>query len=238
MKKLILCVVALLLFQHLFAQKYEFSAHATSGLFNYSGSGASSASFILRNYNSPANNYVNDRYGTKPTISYGFGLQVQHVSKINIIGGLQLAYENRRSSIDLYKDNHIQYQYYIMPPTVGGYNIYSSHVLSINPFIGYRVLSTTKIKLDVDAGLDVAVGLRSYNKGQTDVDDGTTDKVDLSEKGASDLGYRFELKAAYQRYGISAGYYDGIRNYQSGLIGGNTEVYSRMIRFGLSYRIR
>lgn len=237
MKKAFLSILCLLNLTPAFAQRYEFSVHIISGLFNYHGSGANSESFIDKASNGIGSNYVNNPYGTKPTYSYGVAVQVQCVTPVRLLWGMQAGYENLRSSVDLYQDNHLPYTFYTVPPTVAGYNILSSDVFNFNPFLGYRI-KLKQVSVDAVIGLDVAVGFSTHQKGQTKADDGSTDYVDLSWGKELDPTYRFELKASYRRYGISTGYNYGVFNYNGRSLGASSQVFSRMMRMGISYKIR
>ncbi|WP_448697976.1 hypothetical protein ACFGVR_14235 [Mucilaginibacter sp. AW1-3] len=234
MKKTLLIIVCLLTVQGLQAQKFEFSAHLNSGLFYYAGSSARDISFV---WEQGEGAHTNDQYGTTPTISYGFAAQVQYVTKFNLLGGIQMGYQHLRNRVDLVP------QYLLgAPPTSNsqvnnGYAIFDSQTINYNPYIGYR-LTIKKVAVDIDAGLNFDKILHMHENGRTPSASGSDVTTDIERSHpSSDFGYRFELKANYLRYGITAGYDYGLSNYYSGYVGGRPEAYSRMIRFGLSYRI-
>jgi hypothetical protein len=240
MKKTLLAIVYVLTVQQLLAQKFEFSVHLNSGLFYYNGATATHVSFINERYNAEQS-YTNNPYGTKPTLSYGVAGQIQYVSKINLLVGLQVGYQNMRSSVDLYM--HKTPLLGASPsatylPAIGGHTIFSNQSINYNPYIGYRI-KIKRAAIDLDAGLNIDENLRSHENGRTQSDNGPdiTTNSDHNPKPSMDFGYRFELKANYLRYGVTAGYNYGTYNYFSGYAGGRPEAYSRMIRFGLSYRI-
>ncbi len=237
MKKILPLLICLLNVAQLFAQRYEFSVHLISGLFHYNGSGTNRESFIIKPPDKPDWSYVNNVYGTKPTYSYGVAAQLQYITAAKLLWGIQAGYENLRSSVDLYQDSHVPYGYYTLPPTVAGYSILSSHKLNFNPFLGYR-FKLKQVSIDAVMGLDIAVGISTHLSGQTQVDDGSTDYVDRDWGKQLDPNYRFELKASYVRYGLSAGYNYGVYNYNAGFVGASSQVYSRMARMGISYRLR
>jgi len=238
MKKALLTILCLLGIQHLSAQKLEISAQVYSGLFHFSGITTTNVSFINEGHNT-SQNYTNNPYGTKPTFSYGAGVQIQYVSKINLLAGLQMGYNDLRSSVDLYMHKTTAPVTTASSTSIGGYTIFSNQTINYNPYIGYRI-KIKKVAVDVDAGLNFDTNLRSHENGRTQSDNGPdlTTNSDRGHKPDTDVGYRFELKANYLRYGVTAGYNYGLYNYFSGaLADAKVEAYSRMIRFGLSYRI-
>jgi len=228
MKKLLPLIICLLAFQQLLAQKYEFSAQVNSGLFNFSSTYQVTNAYFI------SASGIYRAYGDKPIMSYGAGLQFQWVSEQNFIMGLQTEYQDLRSKFDLhvYIDEPVNIP--LSFQTVNGYVIHSNQVLSIAPYLGYRILAK-KITFDADAGIFTSIGIHQQDTPHMDGNGNDIRVIDPQYKRQSDAGIRFEIKAAYSRFGLSTGYDYGMSNYYSN--NQNNEAYSRMFRFGISYRI-
>ncbi|HAL82439.1 MAG TPA: hypothetical protein DCO83_09520 [Mucilaginibacter sp.] len=232
----------------IFAQKIELSVGANSGLFHYSGNYATPVSYI--NEGQTGNqNYTNNPYGSKNGFSYGGDVQAQYVSKSGFITGLQAGYEVLRSQVAI----NSYHPYYLLIPF---YNIaepsYQTPVksqtylqnqdINVNPYIGYR-LQIKKIKIDLMPGVDIGFNISSYDKGKATGTDGTVYRTDLKRPDApTDVRLKFAVAAYYKKWGLTAGYAHGLKNYVSGnTYINNTEVaevaHSELLRFGLIYRI-
>ncbi|MDZ7878995.1 MAG: hypothetical protein U5L45_15035 [Saprospiraceae bacterium] len=98
MKKITIFIGLLVLSMSLFGQRTDFKLVLNSGLYSFSGTGASNGTmaFAFERSNSAS---INSHFSTKKTISYGFSGDVRHVSKRNILSGLELGLEYLKNVI-------------------------------------------------------------------------------------------------------------------------------------------
>jgi len=253
MKRCLLTLFGVLSSLYLFAQKIEVSAQANSGLFNYSGPSATASSTISQaNDNSY---YTNNPYGSKKAFSYGLGVQTQLVTGCGFIIGLQTGYDILRSKTDItgVYPNGV----FFALPSYYNFNILSSSqatgatylqdmFINLNPYIGYR-FHYRKVRLDILPGADIAFNINSYDKGNattifyngTNYNNSTTYQTDVKRPNApTDIRLKMGLAAYYNKFGINASYARGLTNYEKNMIGdAGYDAKSRLIRFGISYRI-
>ncbi len=243
MRITLLTLLSLFSLTQLYAQKFEVSLLANSGLFHYSGNGTTSASFI--NYAQPPfNSYPNYSFGNKNGFSYGAGIQAQYVAKCGFISGLQAGYDVLRSNADITAvDGAVILPFlntFSSSTPVKGSSVVQNEFINLNPFVGYR-LPIEKINIDLLIGLDLPFGVGSYEKSSSTAADGTVYKTDVNYgKGGFDLRDRFGIAASYRRYGITASYAHGLINHSADLMNDSPVVYeahSELLRFGIAYRI-
>jgi len=94
--------------------------------------------------------------------------------------------------------------------------------------------------MDVTGGLDLAYCTKAMEKGEAKASDGETYKA-ATDRKTIDLDFRprLQVAASYKRNGIYAGYSFGLVDYKSGYRGGvANNAYSRLFRFGLTWRLR
>jgi len=247
MKRYLLVTIIILLFNYLYAQKFELSVQAYSGLFHYSGNGAVSTSTFIQS-SSPGHDYTNNPYGNKNAFSYGAGLQVQHVAKSGFVIGLGGQYEILRSKVIIngyYPD--IVYPFYNiatpLPYRVNGNSFLQDQDIDLNPYIGYRVKFNT-ISIDILPGFDVGFNLSSYDKGKaTSVNPPSNQPPETYQTNfkrpdaPTDIRLRLGLAANYKRVSVTASYAHGLTNYDKNMTGGNYDVRSELIRFGMAYKL-
>lgn len=237
-KMLYLFIILSLIVVNTKGQKNEYSINAVSGLFSFRGSGAASADWIIDNPQKvPPVIYTRNPYGKKSAFSYSLELQFQRATNSNIIYGAALSFESLTSKVDI--DTVFQNSFAgSVFPARGSTNL-RNYFITLNPFAGYR-FNKQKINFDFLAGIDLGACVNSREKGKA-VDAGsinyftvvTTDNQ--ISKPAIDIRARMQLKVAYKKYGVLAGYSLGLTNYQRK---NNLKVYSSFIRFGLSYQIK
>jgi hypothetical protein len=244
MRKTFLTLSSFLLLTQLYAQKFEVSVLANSGLFHYSGNGTTSASFINYTQGS-SNSYPNYSFGNKNGFSYGAAVQAQFVAKCGFISGLQAGYDVLRSTADITAvDGAVILPFYNTfssnTTPVKGSSVVQNEFINLNPFVGYRLPIKT-INIDLLIGLDLPFGVGSYEKSSSTAADGTVYKTYVNYgKGAFDLRDRFGIAASYHRYGLTASYAHGLINHSADLMDDSPTVYeahSELLRFGISYRI-
>ena len=54
----------------------------------------------------------------------------------------------------------------------------------------------------------------------------------------SDIRGRYQLTISKNKIGGYLGFSNGIRNYKEGFVGGTNVAFSRMLRFGLLYKLK
>lgn len=89
--------------------------------------------------------------------------------------------------------------------------------------------------------IDVALRLSTYDKGSAVAENGTTYSIswDRSSGMDYDIRPRVQLSSNFDKFGIYMGYSKGLSNYLRGYDGGSPyEGYSRIIRFGLTYKLK
>lgn len=100
MKRTIVVLFAVLLYQVAMAQETTFSVALNSGLFSFFGASAASVSRI--NFDDPSNHgYTNNPYGSQGGLLYGFSGTISRISAKGIIVGLDCGLESGRSRIHI-----------------------------------------------------------------------------------------------------------------------------------------
>lgn len=235
MKKVTTCLF-LLFAVKMHAQRTEYSIALNSGLFSFTGKSATSTSFI--NYNGSLNySYTNNPFGSQSGLSYGLSGNVKRISKHYFLVGFDLGYERliSKTSINSVSASTATMTYGY---DASGKTMLNFDFINFQPFAGYRI-NAGAIILDVTAGMDIAFCLNATEKGNATSVTGTEYSTNVNRKNiTTDLRPRVQLSAHYRKTGIYLGYSLGLYNYQSGIIGGSNDCYSRMLRFGVAYRLR
>ena len=242
MKKAFTFLFFIFLAPALFAQKVEVSAFANGGLFHFTGISATPQTFI--NGAGSASAYTNNPYGSKNGFSYGAGLQTKFIFAPGIIAGLQTGYDVLRSRVNINEAypyiNFLANANYApaSPISVNGHTTLQNTFINIEPFIGYRLLNG-RYKLDILPGLDIGLGLKSHEHGKATGQDGTVYTTDVSRgKPRTDARLRLGFEAGYRQWGLMVSYASGKTDCQGNVIGNaNSEAFSSLLRFGLSYRL-
>ncbi|TWR27479.1 PorT family protein [Mucilaginibacter pallidiroseus] len=234
MKKLVLSIVGLLVAGSVYAQKVELSVNASTNLYHYSGNGTTATSPIITSPDA-SQNYTNNPYGNKNAWGFGLAGQAQYVTKAGFIAGLQAGFERVQSSVDI-TTFYSPMQNYGALPTVDGSTKLKSNYINLNPYIGYRIIAD-KFNIDLQPGVDVGFKTSMREKGSTG--EGNVATTDRSrEDKNTDFRLRMGIAAYYNRIGITAAYAHGLTNVKEDLIGSQAnEAYSRLWRFGISYRL-
>jgi hypothetical protein len=250
MKTSILLILSFFVFTNLIAQKIEVSVGANSGLLHYSGNYATPTSYIIEGP-TDKQNYTSNPYGSKNGFSYGGDMQLQFVSKSGFLAGLQAGYEVLRSQVAITGYNPIMVYLWYAPvlndlisyqTPVKGQTYLQNQDINISPYIGYRFLAK-KIKIDLMPGIDLGFNTSSYDKGKATGTDGTVYRTDLKRTDApTDVRLKFAVAAYYKKWGLTAGYAHGLKNYVPGQTDVNNSAiaetaHSELLRFGLIYRI-
>ncbi len=238
MKKLFLFLFSICLLKSAFAQKTEFRVALNSGLFSYRGA-SSEGEAEINDYFGQVSLY--NPYASKNGLSYGLSLNLERITKNNFIYGIDAGYEVLRSKINI---THI-FPYCDPAACVpASYESKSNafitlNFLNLNSFFGFR-LNSKNISYDLTGGIDLALSLKSNAIGSgtaTRIRDNATYNVNGIEikNISSDFRPRIQLAVNYKRYAVYVGYSYGLSNF---LKNQNGESYSRLIRFGVSYKIK
>ncbi|HRI33521.1 MAG TPA: hypothetical protein PLD02_07185 [Saprospiraceae bacterium] len=219
-----------------FGQHTEFGISLNSGLFSFQGPSAKKVTF-LNVSQSPETTvyYTNNPYGSKNALLYGLSINVQLITKKNIIFGTDFGYENLRSKILIDK---VFYSDDVNDKiiTVSGETIFSHSFINLNPYVGYRII-LNKYSLDFNTGFDLGYCFLAHEKSSIETKNGIKDS-NSKDRSTIRFDFRPRIQATfnYKKYGLYAAYSNGLVNYQSGYVGGINECYSRIIRFGLNYK--
>lgn len=233
MKEVLLFVIAFALYANSYAQKTELRVSLDSGLSSFRGESAESTSsiYIIGNNNTGT---INNPYGSKNAISYGASLNLKRITKVNFIYGVGIGYEDFRSEISL--TTLYKYQDTDLIP-VSGKNITNVNSITVNPFAGYR-FNADQFPIDLTAGFDVANILSTKQKGDaTDANGNKYTTYGDRQPINTDYRARIQVSTDYQKFGIYVGYSFGLRSYMESYDGGTNQVYSKILRFGVTYQI-
>ena len=220
-------------------QQTEFGISLNSGLFSFRGPSSEKVTFLNVSQSSVATKYyTNNPYGSNYGLLYGISINLQHITKKNIIFGISFGYENLRSKISI---DHISFN---SNGDLGIFNIaaigkivLSHHFSNLVPYIGYRI-KLKKFSLDLSAGSDLAYCIFAYERGSTKSEFGNKYKTSKNRSTIRfDFRPRIQSTIQYKKYGLYAAYSIGLVNYKSDYVGGVNECYSRMFRFGLTYKL-
>lgn len=236
MLKILLTFIAIGSLTDSFGQKTEIGVSLNSGLFSFTGKSAESISFI--NYSDRTKSgYTNNPYGTKNGLCIGLSGIIKRVSKKKFILGFDLGYEVLRSKIDIDEisgyTGSSTYNYKATGKTFLNYSF-----INLHPFLGYRLL-TGKINFDLTGGFELGYCVKAEEHGTATAANGVKYSTSVDRKTIkSDFRPRIQIAADYKKIGAYIGYSFGLANYKSGYIGGINECYARLLRFGLTYRLK
>ena len=93
--------------------------------------------------------------------------------------------------------------------------------------------------MDFLAGTDLAYCLFGKERGSW-VQEFDYEKQTITKNRSTirfDFRPRIQSTIQYKKYGLYAAYSIGLVNYKSDYVGGVNECYSRMFRFGLTYKL-
>ena len=217
-----------------FGQSTEISFQLGSGFFSFGGSSATETSFVNISDVNSISSYTNNPYGKKSGFSYGFGIQVQKISKSNFIWGLQTGYESLSSGVNI--DNAFGE---ITWSVKSGQATLTSQFINIKPLIGKRFEIAKNFKTDLVFGLDFGICLSTKEKFNLTTNQGFDVGGSLDRtRTRVDFRPRLEVNNYYKKIGLSIGYSYGLTNYTSGLDGVTRETMTRYFRVGLIYLIK
>ncbi len=233
MQKTLFIFISLFFFSNSFAQKTDFSIAFNSGLFSFSGESVKESYCVANTSNNPSC-YTKNPYGSKRQLCYGISAGINRVFKKNWIAGFDLGYEILKSRVRV--DEVLAFDGTIYTPYFGkGKSVLTTNLINIYPYAGHRFKSG-KITCDLLAGADIGCILNSEEKGSITASDGTKFNPSLNRKAIrTDIRPRIQFSINYNRAGFYVGYSYGLSNYRPG--SGQYDCYTRLLRFGLCYRI-
>lgn len=237
MKKLLILLIILSSLTNVYAQKIALSVAANSGLFSYRGVSAESSTFILTSDVASQMGYTNNPYGAKNGMAYGLSVNAKKVWAKHLLLGLDVGYEMMSSKIDITAIFTGGPSGSSTLPATGETKL-NTQFLNLHPNFGLR-FGKSKTTFDLTTGLDFGLILKATEKGDATTASGVNVTTSRDRKNLKTaISPRLQLTANYQKLGIYAGYAYGLSNYRAGMIGGGAwEAKSRLIRFGLTYRI-
>jgi hypothetical protein len=242
MKKSLLTTLSILLILTVSGQKNEYGISLNSGLFSFGGKNSVKTTFINLVSSVYSSGYTNNPYGTQNGICIGLSGNFKHITKGNFITGFDFGFENLKSKVT------IDQVYYTLTSlfyeNATGKTFLNYHFLNLFPYVGHR-LKFNELSVDVIGGIDIGYVMQADEKGDAVSESGNSYTTAVERKTQSfDLRPRVQVSADYNKFGVYVGYSYGLVNYIKGYyVAGSTGTNSaasesRMIRFGLIYRIK
>ncbi|MCB2378290.1 hypothetical protein LGH70_11890 [Hymenobacter sp. BT635] len=233
MKKITLFFLSALAAHLSYGQKTEVSVHLTSGAAAFRGASAASNATLVQPPAAGVRPYTSNAYGRRPAFSYGVAGQVQRVTADNTLLGVQAGYEVLRSRVQITSvldRNGTDIK-------ADGHTTLANYGLNAHPFFGHR-FDLGDIALDLTAGPEMGLVLRSYEQGSAVSGKGVSYSADQDlSRPTVDARGRLNLTAYYKQVGLSLGYSRGFTDYRGSQEGGMNGVYSQVFRAGLALRL-
>jgi hypothetical protein len=249
MLKSFFLIITLFGLMNVYGQKTELGVSFNSGLFSFSGNSVKNG-YCVKNGWLGTTCYADIPYGAKKGLGDGLSVTLKRITKRHFIWGLDLGYESMKSrefidSISLNGDP----ANYGFPAT--GTAFMRTNLFNIFPYIGKRIV-LKKISIDIDAGIEFGLINTSNESGSVNAQ---SQKYTVHSEMShalikTDFRTRLQVGVNYHRYGAYLGYSWGQSDYSGGSGGGcspdpqypvdpmvNYKYYSRIIRFGVSYKI-
>lgn len=216
-------------------QRTTYSVGFNSGLFRYTGEGASHTSGITTH---PSPRTLNEGMpGKKSGFSYEVTLNAQRITKSRILFGGELAWQSMQSRTTVVAQTPTIYSSFFMFAT--GKTTVTSQFITLTPFVGYRLLDK-KIKLDISTGLEIT-GCINREENIKATNSSTGEKLSGSHELAKrpDHRVRLQLNTSLGRFGLTTGYAIGLTNFypEPDAMYFFPEARSSFIRLGLNYRL-
>jgi len=234
MRNCLLLLSGLLVISSVFGQKTEFGLSLNSGLFSFAGRSATGTSAI----NSAENlsNYTNDPYGSRVGWCDGLSVDLKRVTRSRLLLRIGLGYETLRSQLSLTSVNVFDgVDAYSV--AAHGHTDLISRFIDLFPSAGCR-FTPGRLNVDLTGGPDLGYCLSAEENGKAYATNGKTYSSSRDRKTIStDIRPRLQLSAGFQKIAVYIGYSYGLSNYMTGYIGGPVGAYSRLLRFGLQYRL-
>lgn len=236
MKKNLLFLFFVFLIMKVQGQSTELIISFNSGLFSFNGNSAEHSASI-NHIDLSGHNYTNNPYGTNSGISYGASIHLKRVTVCNFIFGIEAGYEDLRSKIIIDRiDGFNGVAVYQLP--ADGETYLNENFLNVFPSVGYR-FKIGFISLDLEGGFDFGNLMQGFERGKATDENGTRYTTRMSRNDITfDFRPRIQLTVNWNRIGVYAGYSYGLINYKMNYYSdSDTQVYARLIRFGISFRL-
>jgi hypothetical protein len=238
MKKIVIVLVWLFVGTAVFAQKNEMFVSVDSGLFSYFGESPVMRTSLNVGLAGANSGYANNSYGAKNGFCYGVSASFKRITKRNTLYGATLGYQSLQSKADIVSVNIFSGTVLAIPASGEAYRV--SNGLNLFLSVGKRFV-VKKIPIDLVGGLNFDYIFKAKDKGNAKDITGATYTLS-GERNTIKLDFspRIQLSTEYKKIGVYAGYSMGLVNYYGmGYVGGgNASAYSKMIRFGISYRLK
>ncbi|WP_223651748.1 hypothetical protein [Hymenobacter psoromatis] len=240
MKKLLYLLPLLALARPALAQHTELIGRAGGNLAWFGGRDAAATSFI--NYNTflgTTSGYTNSPYGSRAGVGFGLGGRVLRVTRPGVLLAFDLGYDWQQARTEitsLYYSSGLSSA--LVQYAANGSSHYRTQNISGFLGVGYRA-KLPGVVVDALVGPELAGVIGGHEKGRGIYND-TKWTVDERRDPSYPLDARLraDLTAWRGRTGLNASYSLGFMNYQGSLVGSSAEVYARVLRLGLAYRLR
>jgi hypothetical protein len=214
------------------AQQTSWSVGFSSGLFKFIGATPEKTTqlYTSTNLTLPINAQTANPYGNNYALCYGINGGIERISKSKWKFGSELGFEVRRSMINIDK---VSRHDGIVNAT--GKTFMQMNTINLFPYLGHSI-NIKNTSWDLVAGVETSYIIDSREKGSTIDIDNTLYVTNRDRTNIHfDFSPSFKLNCRYKHIGLYAGYSAGTINYLKGYIGGVSEVYGRMIRFGMKW---
>ena len=237
MKKVNIVIGFIVLSIPLFGQRTDFRAVLNGGLFSFGGTGANKGTnAITKQVTKEA--FISIPFGAEKALSYGLSGDIRHVSKHNILSGVDLGVEVLTSKTPIIHISEITSSGGLGDYDATGASYLTHTFVTLNPYMGYR-FNAAKAHIDVTLGIDAAyhINEKATEKGTATIVGGASYSSNSQIKTIQlDVRPKGQISISMNRIGIFGGYSYGISNYQPNDSWKGT-FFSRLIRFGLTYQL-
>jgi len=238
LKQLVISITLFLFLSNINAQNIELCCSANSGLFSFAKKYAVSSTLI--HYDDLSNSgYTDNPFGSKAAICYGLSFTIKEITQKNFIYGVDLAYEDLRSKVNIYKvieyDGNQTYQY-----LATGHTFLNNSFVNLYLFVGHRY-KLKKVSFDIAGGTDIGYNLGSYEKGSAIASNGNTYStfaINRTTLSYIEIRPRIQISAIYKRCSLYIGYSYSVLDL---LVSANSQIklenFTKDFRFGITYNL-
>ncbi len=235
MKNSFLFSLSMCLSINLLAQKTEFHAAINSGIFSFTGDGANKITYLNPSPSDGQGNVANS-FGSLSAISFGVSINAQKITKKNVILGVGGGYEQLRSKVIIdgwYSIGGLQ--------EFHGYDFINLKFMYVQPYLGFR-FKINQISIDLTGGVDIAYLLdareSAFTIDKSGIESPYLNTGSLSKPYSFDFRPDFQVALNYKKMRVFSNYAMSLTHaahvYNSYY---PSEIYSRLVRFGLAYQI-
>ena len=236
MPKILLTFIVVFFLINASGQKTEFKVSLNSGLFSFVGGYAKSTSYLIAYNNNNNSGITNNPFGKHEALCYGMSGNIQQLTKKRFLFGCDFGYEKLRSKVlidEVVIPSNTNPVFY----AAKGKEFLNFDFVNVFPYIGHR-FKLERFFLDCIAGFDIGFCSKNLETTEETTANGTY-KTSIDKKPIKvDIRPRIQFSLNYHKFGVYIGYSYGLGNYAAGYYDGKQESYSRMIRFGLTYKLK